>query len=64
MTRISEACDSLHFSDLKGFFSHSTKCFDNYLVDPVSIHTHQSTHQSTHQLLSSLVIKKDWDTFQ
>ncbi|KAG1503159.1 hypothetical protein G6F52_012303 [Rhizopus delemar] len=27
MTRISEACDSLHFSDFKGFVSHSAKCF-------------------------------------
>jgi hypothetical protein len=31
MTRISEACDSLHFSDFKGFFSHSAKCFDKCL---------------------------------
>ncbi|GAN11278.1 conserved hypothetical protein [Mucor ambiguus] len=28
MTRISEACDSLHFSDFKGFVSHSAKFFD------------------------------------
>ncbi|KAG1290885.1 hypothetical protein G6F60_008730 [Rhizopus arrhizus] len=25
------ACDSLHFSDFKGFFSHSAKCFDKCL---------------------------------
>ncbi|KAG0768150.1 hypothetical protein G6F33_003026 [Rhizopus arrhizus] len=31
MTRISEACDSLHLNDFKDFFSHSAKCFDKCL---------------------------------